>query len=106
MDLQTELLQKILDVVTLIAEPQIAQRDERQRNALSEIVGKGKLKAKAVCLMDGTKPQAAICKEAGIDAGALSRLTKALRKAGLLGDDEKLKLTFSLPPGFMTDKEK
>ena len=106
MDLQTELLQKILDVVTLIAEPQIAQRDERLRNALSEIVGKGKLKAKAVCLMDGTKLQAAICKESGIDAGALSRLSKALREAGLLGDDEKLKLTISLPTGFMTDKEK
>lgn len=105
MDLQTELLQKILDVVSLIAEPQIAQRDERLRSALSGIVGRGKLKAKAVCLMDGSKLQATICKEAGIDAGALSRLTKALREAGLLGDDEKLKLTIPLPPGFMTDKE-
>ncbi len=56
--------------------------------------------------MDGTKLQAAICKEAGIDQGGLSRLAKALREAGLLTEEEKLKLTIPLPPGFMTDKEK
>lgn len=106
MDVQTELLQKILDVLTLIAEPQIAQRDERLRGALAEIVGKSKPRSKAVCLMDGTRVQAAICKEAVIDQGALSRLAKALREAGLLDEGEKLKLTIPLPPGFMTEKEK
>jgi hypothetical protein len=106
MEEQTELLRKILEVVTLIAEPQIAQRDQKLRAALSEVVGKGQLKAKAAVLMDGTRAQSVICKESGIDAGALSRLTKALREKSLLGSDDKLpKLVIPLPPGFWTELE-
>jgi hypothetical protein len=106
MEEQTELLRKILETLTLIAEPQIAQRDEELRAALSEVVGKGRHKAKAVSLMDGTRVQAAICKESGIDAGGLSRLTKALREKGLIGPDDKPpKLAIPLPPGFGTEPE-
>jgi hypothetical protein len=106
MEDQIELLRKILDLLTLIAEPQIAQRDQKLRAALSEVVGKGQLKAKAVALMDGTRTQSVICKESGIDHGALSRLTKTLREKSIIGPDDKLpKLTIPLPPGFWTELE-
>jgi DNA-binding HxlR family transcriptional regulator len=104
MDEQTELLRKILEVLTLIAEPQIAQQDEKLRTALTEIVGKGQLKVKAVQLMDGTRNQASICKEAKIDPGALSRLLKALREKGLVvGDDKLPRLSISLPAKFWSE---
>ena len=106
MEEQTELLRKILEMLTLIAEPQIAERDQKLRAALTEIIGKGQLKAKAVALMDGARAQSAICKESGIDQGALSRLSKALREKCLLGSDDKLpKLAITLPPGFWTELE-
>jgi len=89
MDAQTELLKKILDVVTLIAEPQIAQRDEKRRVALTAIVGKGAKTIKAASLMDGTRTQSVVCKDSGLDQGALSRLTKALRESSLLDPDSK-----------------
>jgi hypothetical protein len=89
MDEQTELLKKILDTLVLIAEPQIAHRDEKRRSALISIVGRGQKTIKAASLMDGTKTQAIICKESGIDGGALSRLTKALRDADLIQADAK-----------------
>ncbi|MFZ0394118.1 MAG: helix-turn-helix domain-containing protein [Terracidiphilus sp.] len=101
MDQQIELLRKILDMLTLVAEPQIAQRDAKARAALSELIGKGLLKAKAVALMNGTKTQSQICRETGIDQGALSRLMKSLKEKSLIGLDEKHpKLTIPLPPGF------
>jgi|GEM_PF-923229 len=107
MDEQTELLRKILDTLTLIAEPQIAKRDEMLRTKLAEIVGKGQLKIRAASLMDGTRSQTAICKESAIDAGALSRLTKALREKGLIGSDDKApKLAIPLPVGFWVEMEK
>jgi hypothetical protein len=107
MEEQTELLRKILEMLTLIAEPQIAQRDQTLRAALSEVVGKGRLKARAAALMDGTRAQSVICRESGIDAGALSRLTKALREKCLIGSDDKLPtLAIPLPPGFWTELEK
>jgi hypothetical protein len=107
MDEQTELLRKILETLTLIAEPHIAQREERLCAAIPEIVGKGKLKAKAIALMDGARSQSAICRESGIDTGGLSRLTKALRESGLIGSDDKPpKLTIGLPTGFWAEMEK
>ena len=101
MDDQTELLREILELLKLIAEPQIAQRDERLRTSLSEIVGKSAAKAKAIALMDGTTTQTIISKEYGIDAGLLSRTIKALREAKLVQNDENPpKLTIPLPPTF------
>jgi len=101
MDDQTELLREMRDLLRVIAEPALAKRDERLRESLSTPVGKGKLKASAVLLMDGTRSQSAICKESGIDQGALSRLVKALRVDAPIGADEKqLKLTISIPPVF------
>jgi hypothetical protein len=104
---QTELLREMRDLLRVIAEPALAQRDGRLRASLLEIVGKSKAKAKAVLLMDGSRSQAAICKESGIDEGYLSRLAKALRAKALIAPDEKqLKMVISIPPNFFENSEK
>lgn len=98
---EIELLTEIRDLLRVIAEPGLAARDMRRREVLLGIVGKSKQRANAVLLMDGTSTQAAIIKKAAIDQGNLSRLTKALRGAGVVGDDEKHpKLAISIPPTF------
>jgi hypothetical protein len=99
-DVQTELLQKILEILTLIAEPQIASRDEKPRAALRQIVGKSATKGRAVLLMDGSRSQVEIRQAIMIDQGDLSKMVKALRSGGLLATDEKPRLTISLPPKF------
>lgn len=106
MDEQTELLREMVELLRLIAEPEIAKRDKKRRVALAEIVGKSQQKINAILLMDGVKTQAAIGKEAKIDHGALSRLTKALRAADLIANEDKPpKLVFPLPPNFPDDLE-
>jgi DNA-binding MarR family transcriptional regulator len=98
----TELLREIRDLLLVMAEPALAKHHERLREALIEIVGKSKARAKAVLLMDGSRPQAMIKKESGIDAGDLSRSVKALREANLIatGDDKHPKLVITVPPNF------
>jgi hypothetical protein len=94
-------LTEIRDLLLIIAEPAIAKRDERMREALAKLVGNSKPKAKAVLLMDGSKSQSMIIKESGIDQGLLSRLSKALREASLIAADEKHpKLVIPIPPTF------
>jgi hypothetical protein len=101
MNEQTELLREMRDLLRVIAEPELAKRDERMRASLLSLVGKSKVKAKAVVLMDGTRSQLAICKESGIDSGNLSRLAKALRTEALIAsDDKRPKLVVSVPPNF------
>jgi hypothetical protein len=57
--------------------------------------------------MDGSRTQAAICKESGIDHGNLSRLVKALRAKALIAEDEKqLKLVISVPLNFFESSGK
>lgn len=98
---QTELLREIRDLLRVIAEPALAKRDEGLRKELLEIVGKSKLKAKAVLLMDGSRSQASICKESGIDRGELSRVTKVLRAESLIAaDDKQPKLVIAIPANF------
>lgn len=94
------------DLLLIIAAPALAKRDEKLRTGLTEIVGKSKAKAKAVSLMDGTKQAAAIYKEAGIDQGDLSRLTKALRANSLISEGKQPKLLVSIPPNFFENAEK
>ena len=98
----TELLREIRDLLLVMAEPALAKRDERLREVLVEIVGKSKARAKAVLLMDGSRPQTTIKKESGIDQGDLSRSVKALREANLIakGDDKHPKLVITIPPNF------
>src|SRR5213078_141126 len=89
MSRELELLTQIRDLLQVVAEPALAKRDEKLRNALRSIVGTGKKKAAAVGLMDGSKSQATIGKEAEIDQGQLSRLVKALATETLIAADEK-----------------
>jgi hypothetical protein len=89
MSAETQLLTEIRDLLLLMAEPALAQRDEKRRDALRQVVGKSRLKAEAVLLMDGARTQSAIAKEARMDQGDVSRLIKALRGEALISSDEK-----------------
>ena len=102
MNEQTELLREMRDLLLVIAEPALAKRDEKFRQALYDLVGKSKPRAKAVHLMDGTRTQSEIKKQTGMDHGNLSRFVKALRAGGLIGKDEKQnpKLVITIPPNF------
>ena len=102
----TELLREMRDLLRIIAEPTLAKRDVRPRASLIEIVGKSSPRARAVLRMDGSRTQAAICKESGIDQGGLSRLVRALRASSLITVDEKQpKLAIAIPPNFFDDPE-
>jgi len=104
---QTELLREMCHLLRVIAEPQLEKRDERLRASLLDAVGRSKVGAKAVHLMDGSRSQAVICKESGIDRGALSRLTKDLRGKELLAPGDKHpKLIITIPPTFFDSPEK
>ena len=103
---QIQLLREIRDLLQVIAEPALAKRDEKLRESLRSIVGRSKQKAKAIQLMDGSRNQAVIGKEAGLDPGNLSRFIKALRESALIGKDEKqnMKLVISVPPNFFEEE--
>lgn len=104
MSTEIELLTEIRDLLQLIAEPQLAIRDQRLRAALREVVGNGRQKQAAVTLMDGTRTQAEISKEAGINSGNLSRLVKALAAEKLVAaDEERLRLLVLIPPTFFSE---
>ena len=47
-----DVVNEIRDLIRLMAEPAIAQRDEKRRIAIRQIVGKSAVKAKAIQLMD------------------------------------------------------
>ena len=100
----TDLLNAILeirDLVRLMAEPQIAARDQKLRDELIRIVGKSAPKAKAALLMNGAHNQAAIRAQTGINQGNLSTLVKELAKSKLLtGDPKQPKLAISIPSDF------
>lgn len=81
---EIDLLRDIRELLMLIAEPQLAERDRVRRDQLRKIAGKGEKNMKAVLLMDGSRNQAAIAKEVPIDVGQLSTLVKNLREAKLL----------------------
>jgi hypothetical protein len=94
-------INEIRDLLRIIAEPAIAEHDKKARAELRRIVGTSAKKAKAVCVMDGTKSQAAIQKETGINQGDLSVLVKLLREGKLISEDKKEpSLTIKLPKYF------
>jgi hypothetical protein len=97
----TELLAEIRDLLRVIAEPALAKRDATFRASLRSVVGGGQKKGNAVLLMDGSRSQSMIAKEAKIDAGNLSRLVKALAASQLIADDQKQpKLLVAIPQKF------
>lgn len=97
-----QVLLEMRDLLRLIAEPAIAQRDQKLRKALREIAGAaGGKKARAILLMDGVRNQSGISSECGIDKGQLSVLVKNLKAANLLKEDTKQpELTISIPSNF------
>ena len=101
MSQEIELLTEIRDLLQVMAEPELAKRDAKRRASLRDVVGNGAQKAKAVLLMDGSRTQATIVKEAGIDTGNLSRLVKALAGGQLIASDQKHpKVLFKVPANF------
>jgi hypothetical protein len=101
LDEQTELLREMRDLLRLLAEPALAERDKQRRASLLEIVGNSGRKAKVVLLMNGARTKADLHKESGMDQGDVSRLVSALRARELLkADDKHPELVISIPPNF------
>lgn len=104
MDTSSEILasiNEIRDLVRLLAEPAIAERDQKLRAELRNLVRNSAGKAKAVLLMDGSRTQAGIVKEAGVNQGHLSTLVKQMATSGLLsGDTKQPKLAITIPKNF------
>jgi hypothetical protein len=97
----SEAILEIRDLLRLLAEPAVAERDQNRRSEVTRIVGSSVPKAKSILLMDGTRNQVAIHKESGLNQGHLSTLVKQLSDAGLLVGDSKLpKLAIVLPGKF------
>jgi hypothetical protein len=102
-----DVLTEMRDLLRLLAEPAIAQRDKKLRKELRSIAGSatGK-KAKAILLMDGSRNQAGISNECGINQGDLSVLVKKLKGSELLkGDSKQPQLAISIPPNFFEQPE-
>ena len=94
-------INEIRDLVRLMAEPAIAERDRKLRVELKQVVGKSGAKSKSVFLMDGTRTQADIQRETKINKGDLSTLVKKLGASKLLSiDGKKPKLKISIPATF------
>jgi DNA-binding MarR family transcriptional regulator len=94
-------VREIRDLIRLMAEPAIAERDKKLRDELRRIVGKSVLKAKAVLLMDGSRLQSAIQRDTGMNQGNLSTLVKQLNDGNLLsGNVKEPKLVISIPANF------
>ena len=107
MSREIELMTEIRDLLLLLAEPALAKRDQKFRDALRKVVGKGQKNVAAVSLMNGSLSQAAIVKNTQIDQGQLSRLVKALAKESLIAaDDKHPKLVVAIPANFFQDGEK
>ncbi len=94
-------VRKIYELLGLLAEDKIAQRDVKLRTALLEIVGTSATKQKSVFLMDGTRTQTEIRSVTSVNQGHLSTMVGKLHKAKLLvGDTKKPKLVISIPSNF------
>jgi hypothetical protein len=97
----SEAIWEIRDLLRLLAEPAIAERDQKRGDEIKRIVGSSVPKAKSVLLMDGTRSQAEIRKETSINQGHLSTLVKQLSQVGLVpGDSKQPKLAIMLPANF------
>jgi len=104
MDEESELLKavcEIRDLVRLLAEPAIAERDRSLRAELRRVVGKSAAKSAAVLRMDGSRTQAQIQRETKINQGDLSSMVKKLKEAKLItGDGKRPTVAISIPSTF------
>ncbi|MDB4909155.1 MAG: hypothetical protein JWO05_3939 [Gemmatimonadetes bacterium] len=105
MSREEELLTEIRDLLQVMAEPAIAQRDAKLRATLRGIMGGSEKRSRAIQLMDGSRTQTEIAKESGYDRGDVSKLVKALSTATLVSIREGApKLLISVPSQFF-DKD-
>lgn len=94
-------VRKIHDLLELLAEDKIAERDAKQRQRLIELVGSSVPMQNSVLLMDGSRSQTDIHSETNANRGHLSTLVGKLHGAKLLTGDTKLpKLAISIPANF------
>lgn len=95
---------EIRDLIRVMAEPQIAARDQKLREELLRIVGKSLPKQKSVLLMDGSHTQATIRKKTGVNQGHLSTLVKTLNEHKLLvGGTKQPKLAITILSNFFDE---
>jgi hypothetical protein len=100
-------LRKIRELLELLAEEKIAERDAKQRAALRQIVGASPKMQQSVLLMDGLQTQAQIRAKTGVHQGNFSTVVGKLHKANLLAGDTKApKLVISIPSNFFEDHER
>lgn len=98
---------ELRDLALLIAEPHIAARDKKLREELLRIVGRSPVKRKTIFLMDGTRTQAAIHQETGMNKGQLSTFVKQLSEGKLLiGRAKHPKLAISILSNFFEQADK
>lgn len=94
-------VREIRELIRLMAEPAIAERDRKLRAELKRIVGSSARQSNAVLHMNGSRTQRDIHHETGINEGQLSTLVKQLKENKLLsGDGKNPKLAISIPPNF------
>lgn len=94
-------VEEIRELVRLMAEPAIAERDAKRRTELKRIVGSSLQKGQAVLQMNGTHERKDIQRDTGISKGNLSTLLKLLKESDLIsGDGKQPKLAISVPPNF------
>jgi DNA-binding MarR family transcriptional regulator len=99
-------VKEIRELLRLMAEPAIAERDQKLRTELRRIVGSSAPKARAVLLMNGGSTQSEIQRETGINKGNLSTLVKQLKENDLLtGDPKNPKLAILIPSNFFESEE-
>ena len=100
-DLMLAELRQMRQLLELMAEPAIAQRDARLRDALRGIVGSSAKKQQCVMLMDGTRTQAQIVAHTSVSKAHISTMVGRLKSAGLLsGEKKQLKLAITIPSHF------
>jgi hypothetical protein len=94
------------ELLRLMAEPAIAERDKKRRATLRGIAGNSaSKKAGAILLMDGARTRRDIISVCGIHEGELSVLVKKLNAAELLiGDGKQPQLAISIPHNFFEQK--
>jgi len=94
-------VEEIRDLIRLMAEPAIAERDQKLRTELKRIVGSSVQKSKATSLMDGIHSQGEIHRKTGMQKGNLSMFVKRLKENNLLsGDSKNPKLAITIPSNF------
>ena len=93
-------VREIRDLLQLVADPALAERERKLRIDLKAIVGSSAPKSKAVLLMDGTRTQRQIHRETGMNVGNLSTLVKQLKKSNLLSGNPNPALVIKIPANF------